>query len=122
MRLERIGYWLGEQTPEWRDPRHFVDPSWVSAERAQAIDHLRRGTAARAYLGKSSCRFCGEPVGSLELSDGVFIWPEGLAHYVEVHDVRLPQRFVDHVVDTTRRIEEADVDDEWWSRQTGFAT
>ena len=25
------------------------------------------------------------------------LWPEGLAHYVEVHAVRLPDEFIDHM-------------------------
>jgi hypothetical protein len=25
------------------------------------------------------------------------VWPEGLAHYVEVHSVRLPDEFIDHM-------------------------
>jgi hypothetical protein len=54
----------------------------------------------------------------LELSDGVFIWPESLAHYVEVHDVRHPGRFVEHVSRCwSDEIEVADVDEEWWRMQ-----
>jgi hypothetical protein len=112
--LVRIGYWRGDQAPGWPDPRVFVDPAWDASERERVADHLRRGFVARAYLGKSTCRLCGDAVGSLELSDGVFIWPEGLGHDVEVHDVRLPQRFVDHVGCYTEAIEDADVDEDWW--------
>jgi hypothetical protein len=31
------------------------------------------------------------------MTDGVYCWPEGLAHYVKEHDVRLPDEFVTHV-------------------------
>jgi len=37
-------------------------------------------------------------MGRGELTDGVYVWPEGLAHYLEKHNVRLPQEFVDHVL------------------------
>jgi hypothetical protein len=37
-------------------------------------------------------------LGSVEYSDGRFIWPEGLAHYVEEHQARLPDEFVDSVL------------------------
>jgi hypothetical protein len=117
MRLLRIGYWLDESAPGWPDVRRFVDPTWDPSERERVRDHLARGFVARAYLGKSRCRLCGNEVGSLELSDGVFIWPEGLAHYVEVHDVRLPARFVEHVRCWSDEIEMADVDEEWWRMQ-----
>jgi len=48
------------------------------------------------YFGGSTCRFLCEnkSVGNKELTDGVWVWPEGLAHYVEVHDVLLPSEFV----------------------------
>lgn len=49
-------------------------------------------------MGYSPCRLCGDNDGALELSDGVFVWPEGLRHYVVDHGVRLPQEFVSHVV------------------------
>ena len=47
------------------------------------------------------CRFeCGIPdskMGSLNFTDGVWAWPEGLSHYVDVHCVRLPSEFLNHL-------------------------
>jgi hypothetical protein len=48
----------------------------------------------------------------------VFIWPEGLTHYVVVHDVRLPERFVEHVRHRTEYLEVAEVDDTWWKESS----
>jgi hypothetical protein len=28
------------------------------------------------------------------LTDGIWVWPEGLAHYVDFHDVYLPEEFI----------------------------
>lgn len=53
-----------------------------------------------AELGYSYCRFrdCRDEHrnrnGCRDLSDGVWVWPEGLAHYVELHSVMLPEEFV----------------------------
>ncbi len=33
-------------------------------------------------------------MGCSDLSDGVWMWPRGLAHYVEKHNVKLPDAFV----------------------------
>ncbi|MFT5048691.1 MAG: hypothetical protein ACI8QZ_000078 [Chlamydiales bacterium] len=33
-------------------------------------------------------------MGSRCLTDGEWVWPEGLAHYVEAHHVRLPDEFL----------------------------
>ena len=112
--LQRLGYWHGPYTPEWPDVRRFVDAEWDEDERAEVWSHLRAGFTARAYLGRSDCRICGEAVGSLEVSDGTYIWPEGLAHYVREHSVRLPVEFVEHVRSRRRELEEASVIDEWW--------
>ena len=37
---------------------------------------------------------CCYTTGWVELSDGVWLWPDGLAHDVEAHGVRLPDEFV----------------------------
>src|SRR5262249_34367885 len=45
--------------------------------------------------GTSWCRFlCDGGNGCCELSDGCWIWPEGLSHYVRDHHVRLPGEFI----------------------------
>ena len=36
-------------------------------------------------------------MGSRDFSDGAWIWPEGLHHYVEIHSVRLPAEFINHI-------------------------
>jgi len=36
-------------------------------------------------------------MGSKELTDGVFVWPEGLHHYVSRYNVVLPEEFVEHM-------------------------
>lgn len=114
MKLRRIGYWLGERSPGLPDPRQFVDEGWDQDDREFMAAYLRRGLLARAYLGCSECRICGARVGSVELSDGTFIWPESLAHYVLVHGVRLPVDFLQHVRGVVEQLEDAEVDESWW--------
>jgi hypothetical protein len=64
-------------------------------------DYLRNGRRFRGYLGWSFCRYrCGIPdseMGDCDLTDGVWVWPQGLAHYTEVHRVSLPDEFIEHV-------------------------
>jgi len=115
-----VGYWLGPYAPGWPDPHDFVDPSWDAFERQQMVYYLKRGMTARAFMGLSECRFCRQRVGALEFSDGVYIWPEGLAHYVSEHDVRLPAVFVDHAAGMTESLEARSVDRSWWATQSGL--
>jgi len=49
-------------------------------------------------MGYSFCRFnCDAPpplLGDSDFTDGEWVWPAGLAHYVEAHSVMLPDEFV----------------------------
>ena len=35
-------------------------------------------------------------MGDQDFTDGVWIWPQGLAHYVDTHDAGLPDAFLQH--------------------------
>lgn len=117
-KLVRLGYWHGDRAPGWPDPRGFVDSDWDADERAATVVYLQHAMVAQAFMGHSRCRFCNAKIGSLEFSDGVFVWPEGLAHYVEQHNVRLPKRFVRHLRSVSEQLEDAEIDDSWWQGLT----
>ncbi|WP_222426666.1 hypothetical protein [Amycolatopsis rhizosphaerae] len=120
-----IGYWrrkAGRGWPaddRWPSPEDFVDSSWDADERDQVVDYLGRGFIVRACMGLSPCRMCGRANGALELSDGVYVWPEGLKHYVEDHDVRLPEPFTSHVLASIEAFETAGRDESWWRSFVG---
>lgn len=112
--LRLIGYWASPTDDTWPDPRALVDPAWDGDERESVAIYLRYGLIASAWMGFSTCRFCEVRVGNLELTDGEYVWPEGLAHYVTEHQVRLPAEFIAHVHEMERRLESAVVDPTWW--------
>ena len=82
-------------------PRLFVDPTWEVADRPKIVRYLRSGAPWLHFLGYSYCRFENGPppkeMGSSDLSDGAWLWPEGLAVYVERFHVRLPAEFAEHM-------------------------
>lgn len=98
--MQAIGFWKGNDDRWLIHPKRLVDPNWQLNDRDKIVDYLRAGSEACSYLGYSWCRFdCGiaeEAMGSSELTDGVWCWPSGLAHYVEQHAVKLPDEFVEH--------------------------
>jgi ankyrin repeat protein len=101
---EYVGYWRSTIEPSASglpDPRELVDRDWPLRERVRVAAYLRRGHVVVGYLGYSYCRFdCGAPImcmGTRDLGDERYIWPQGLHHYVEVHAVRLPSEFLAHV-------------------------
>ena len=99
-RLRAIGFWKGSGAhARFHNPQEFVSDSEAEeAIRSELIRYLRTGRCVEACFGCSWCRFeCGideSLMGTLDLSDGIWVWPEGLAHYVDVHRVRLPSEFV----------------------------
>ena len=133
--LRLIGYWGNGRWAFWPDPHDFVDKEWSSAERASVVDHLRDGRSfalrGDVQAGFSTCRICDTIDGSGEYTDGVYVWPEGLMHYVAAHDVRLPEEFVAHVLaqngskrlspsELARLEHEAQVEGRWWKRIRGL--
>lgn len=90
----RVGFWRSRHEPDLPDPHDLVDDAWDPRERDAVIAHLEAGTVAVRWLGPSSCRFCGRQNGSADLTDGAYLWPSGLAHYLRDHAVRLPAEVV----------------------------
>jgi hypothetical protein len=110
-----IGFWATNEDPQlcsyaqklivlpW--PGHFVDPCWDRKERDLVIDYLKKAPDVEHWRGNSWCRFkCVKYLeGYTDKGDGVFVWPEGFAHYVEKHNVRPPEEFVKHVLEQLKR-------------------
>ncbi len=101
--LRAVGYWRSESSGQdgetWRvDPRVLVDPDWRAEDRERIAAYLEAGWTFVQWRGLSHCRFaCGVEIrdmGSRCLTDGEWVWPEGLSHYVVRHLVRLPDEFV----------------------------
>lgn len=95
--MKRIGYWDEDGITE---PQDYVDTSWRGTDRLRVISHLSAGMFAEGWFGYAMCRVCETENGAVCLSDGVWIWPEGYAHYVEKHAVRPPEGFVKYVLET----------------------
>ncbi|HET7001511.1 MAG TPA: hypothetical protein VFI33_09385 [Puia sp.] len=100
-KIKAMGFWKGKngRYPDFPHPVDFVDPDWNNEERQLVIAYLNRASINTVQMGLSWCRFECEHVGmgGFEYTDGTYCWPEGLSHYIEKHDVRLPDEFVQHV-------------------------
>jgi hypothetical protein len=60
------------------------------------LRYLERGLVAKSYMGFAICRCCARAdgaMGTCDLTDGEWVWPQGLAHYVREHSLPLPTRF-----------------------------
>lgn len=93
-----VGYWNTDHSPDWLpDPTPTRD--WDPELKKIVLAHLRAGDVLHRWRGWHDCLLCEGHVstGTTCMTDGVWQWPEGLAHYLAKHDVELPQEFIDHV-------------------------
>ncbi len=114
--VTRIGFWAEPGDDGGPDVCAFVSDAEPDRE---AIAYLRSGTPF-AWRGTPwACVLCGRPLGAAVLTDGVYEWPEGLAHYLEEHRVRLPLRLRGTAapVDAETYRPEVSDDDTWWTAQ-----
>lgn len=99
-RLLPVGYWRSREQPELPDPAAHVDAAWEQEERQAALVYLQSAPACMRFLGYSTCRLCGQSgaeLGDSDLTDGTWIWPQGLAHYLSQHALRPPEPFLAHL-------------------------
>jgi hypothetical protein len=102
--LKLVGLWKDMHSiyprSRWPHPAGLVDRGWEAGRREKIVAYLRQGDdLGCVQCGFSYCRFEGCEVsvfemGNRDLTDGDWLWPEGLPHYVEAHGVRLPEAFV----------------------------
>lgn len=124
--LTEVGFWADPRDPEdgRPSPSRFVDKAWGATVTARAVAlYVRSGFLESFELGYSFCRICkrrssdrsprpGErypdlALGCCTLTDGDYLWPEGLAHYISEHAVRPPPEFVAHAIGNLRRLRTA---------------
>jgi hypothetical protein len=118
-KLKLIGYWADDKLPlKWPSVKDFIDPNWNPDDRDFIARYLEEGLVVRTYMGYSKCRICGKNNGDLELSDSHYVWPDGLAHYVKEHAVRLPDEFVAHAYAWTEVLEDAERDENSWQHES----
>lgn len=97
-----IGYWWSKDEPHLPKPTDFVDLSWDKTEWKAVLAYLQSCEVVNRYRGMSLCRVCGIWNGSSDQADEKYIFPSGLAHYIQHHGVRPPAEFVKHVLEKSK--------------------
>jgi hypothetical protein len=108
--LKAVGYWNHDGSPPsgavpeslrllpegFPRPPRLMEALGTRTADDQVLRYLRSGHSRMSFLGFSYCRFGCETIeGTSCVTDGTWVWPEGLAHYVEVHHVPLPDEFLE---------------------------
>ena len=96
-KLIAVGYWNSKffQEDRFIYPHEIVSESKLP-DMLKLADYVAKGNSAIAWKGYSACRICDKILGTRCLTDGAYIWPEKLEHYIVEHDIFLPQEFIDH--------------------------
>jgi hypothetical protein len=101
-----VGYW--HETEKGSSALDAVDKDWDPEERSVVIRYLslisnesstvKDGPKVLAsWRGLHFCSICDEATGNSDHGDDKYNWPQGFLHYIEKHDVKPPQKFIDHV-------------------------
>ena len=94
-KLTAIGYWDSHIKDDFIWPQEIVSDNVKYKE--EIAEYLKNGNTAIQWQGHSGCRICQKTLGSKCLTDGKYIWPEKLEHYVIEHNVQLPEKFIKHM-------------------------
>ncbi|MCJ8347198.1 hypothetical protein MJH12_16780 [bacterium] len=95
-----IGYWADKNGGDNSFPQENKK-NWKFHEKEKIVLYLKNGQILRTWMDYSYCRLeCGienSKMGSDDLTDGIWAWPEGYAHYVDKHFITLPSKFLEHI-------------------------
>lgn len=97
MRL--IGYWMESLQDESLPPPQELVSDYEPEVRERIAAYLNDGAEYVQKIGFSRCRFsCGYVTVPAELTDGEWVWPRELGHYVIQHNIRMPDEFIFRVL------------------------
>lgn len=120
MALRLIGHWKESLGDEYPLPQE-LEAEYAPDVRDRLARYLESGAVFGQCRGYSWCRCgCPGPNGSAVLTDGAWVWPAGLAHYVRHHSVALPPDFVrdatrEHApASATQPPQDEGADDSYW--------
>lgn len=112
--LKAIGFWTSDSEID----NFYVDPESIEKSKTtdnRVVNYLKSGKEFNAYFGYSYCRFnCGigdRYMGGKDLFDGTFVWPEGLFHYIDKHEIKLPNYFLYHIERNNYQVPPCDPED-----------
>lgn len=134
MKLIGVGFWEENTESDMPNPKSLG--SWQLSDKTmfELINYLLQCPMFCSYWGMSWCRFeCGTSdweMGNAEYTDGKFVWPQGLIHYLLVHRIQLPKKFIDHCLNNDLAIDELtniadkkyEIDYDWWISESSILT
>ena len=98
-----FGFWnLTSSDLPYPRARDVIDLAFEPEDKPRIIEYLRDCPIVLLCLTQRNvkCEFCDEyhSINTFQ-SDGEWLWPNSLAHYVEHHNVAIPDSLVRHIRD-----------------------
>ena len=111
--LNVIGYW-SEKYENGVTPAYLCG-NYAPQTKEKIVNYLKSGIRGVEFMGCARCRFECEyshtkDLGNTDMTDGSWVWPEGLSHYVEKHNLLLPPEFVAHMKKNNYKFPKIDPD------------
>ncbi len=77
----------------------WIEPNWQPSDRADLVRYIEQSPVVVAASNvQSPCPICGRLLSSSSFqSDGVWLWPQDLIHYLAEHWIRIPDEFADRI-------------------------
>ena len=96
MILKKIGYFF-DLNREEISKSILVEK--INYPRDRVLAYLKSGVEIFAWLEYVSCMYScvNKNVGFVEYSDGIWVWTSEFIHYVEFHDIAIPESFLDYM-------------------------
>lgn len=95
----REGFWASKQSPDLPWPRASDDPFRGKEKFLKRLTIAESKARVIHYKGWSSCRLCiCHRNGSTEFELDGWVWPVGLRHYIEYHNVRPSLAFQEFIL------------------------
>lgn len=96
---KREGFWKSATEPDLLNPLPHDEP-WEGQKKfttALELVEFDHETSQVRYRGFSRCRICGCSNGTISYRRGEWEWPNGFLHYINAHNVRPTQEFIDFI-------------------------
>lgn len=96
-----FGFWRVDANNDTRLPTlsSWIDPTWGPGDKEKLLSYINNSPVVIASSAvRSPCIICGMALSSSDFqSDGTWLWPADLRHYMSTHHVRIPDSLANHI-------------------------
>lgn len=107
--MKGFGYFTPDDLDIGVHAKDFVDHAWPSEERNKVLNYLRDCySTCYTVFERLPCYICNEfdVRSSQDMTDGGWVFPQALIHYVEQHHVVPAKPFLEHIRNNNYQVPE----------------